>query len=451
MTTVLHTNPTDFALNLNRELKEELAVYTQFARQRLLERETSIAEQKMAFFHGEKTVQAPLLIADFPARLIDVSLRDYYLDTVKHYQAYCAALARFGEDYVFTYTATWEYRLVEALGGQLTFLPDKAPETSVHPFNCLADLEQAPAVNLAELLSSDLALKRYVDQQLGDLIGPGTFVVLDPFSTVCSLLRAPQQLMMDVVQNPAFVHALCTYAYEMIRDVMRLVLAAGPTIFFMPGYLLMISARHFETFARPYIDRLVADFPGVPIMLGSGGDATHLIEPLMRSQVPVVFIDAASNLERAVQKAREYQKPITVLFPRSVLMRNQKIEIFDTTRRLFRTVQDVPFYYWTEAILGGDIPNQAIDYFVQAYRDLSDLSLDAASVEQLVPVISQGPETIDSGCVNWETDAEEALNKSVPFMFRKMVRRELQKNAAAEGISVINREMFERMKKQAGY
>lgn len=449
MNAILQNNPLDFTCDVDDMKQVEMETYTQMARRRLLERQTSIAESKKIFFEGKTQTRPPLLIADFPSRLIGINPRDYYVDTIKHYQAYCAALARFGEDYVFTYTSTWEYRFVEALGGQLAFLPDKAPETKVYPINSLDDLKSVPTVNLAMLLDRDLALKRYTDKKLGDLIGPGCFVILDPFSSICSLLRDPQKLMRDIVQQPEFVDALCEYSYKLVRDVMRLVLKNGPTVFFMPGYLLMISPRHFERFARPYIDRLVEDFPGVPIILGSGGNANHLIEPLMNSKVPIVFIDAASNLDKAVEKAAQYDKPFTVLFPRSILMTGQKQEIFAYTRQLFQKVADVRIYYWTEAILGGDIPNNAIDAFIQAYYDITGTDQNVqASVEQtLNPILK----SINVNNITWEEKAEEALNQSVPFMFRKMVRNEIIKKAAGEGVTIVTRDFFERMKKQAGY
>ncbi|MBN1536151.1 MAG: hypothetical protein JW908_05415 [Anaerolineales bacterium] len=449
MNSILQNNPLDFTCDLDELKQVEMDIYTQIARRRLLERPTSIAELKKGLFEGETQTRPPLLIADFPSRLIGINPRDYYVDTIKHYQAYCAALARFGEDYVFPYTCTWEYRFVEALGGQLAFLPDKAPETKVYPINSLDDLKSAPTVNLELFLDKDLALKRYVDNRLGDLIGPGCFVILDPFSSICSLLRDPQKLMRDIIQQPEFVDALCEYSYKLVREVMRLVLNSGPTVFFMPGYLLMISPRHFERFARPYIDRLVDDFPGVPIILGSGGNANHLIEPLMKSKIPIVFIDAASNLDMAVEKAAQYDKPFTVLFPRSILMKGQKQEIFAYTRKLFQKIENLPIYYWTEAILGGDIPNYAIDAFIQAYYEIAGTNQIAQiSVEQDIDSI---PESIDVNDIIWEEKAEKALNQSVPFMFRKMVRNEVTKKAAAEGISIVTREYFENMKKQAGY
>ena len=88
----------------------------------------------------------------------------------------------------------------------------------------------------------------------------------------------------------------------------------------------MPSPLQFQEFALPYSERLVAEFPGIPMLVGSGGDATHLIAPLMKSSVPVPFLDAASDLEKAVEQAKAHNKPITVLFPRQVLMGRNRNE-----------------------------------------------------------------------------------------------------------------------------
>ncbi len=446
-------NPLDFERDLDPAELRELELYTQLARTRLLERDSSIADCKQAFFAGEKLDRPPLLIPDFPARLVGAEIREYYTNTVTHYKAYCAALARFGCDYAFTYTAIWEYRLVETLGGKVAMLPDKAPETLTHPFSTIKDLNDTPVLNFDDLVAEDLALKRYTDKMIGDLIFPGQFVTLDPFSEVCSLLRDPQCLMMDVITNPRFVHALCEYMIDIQIKILKRVLCVGlPSALFMPGYTLMISPQQFEEFALPYIERLVAEFPGIPIMLGSGGDATHLIEPLMKSSVPIIFIDGASNLSVAVENAQKYHKPFTVLFPRSVLVRGNRDEIRATTRQLLDTVKKVPFYYWTEAILGGDVPNSTIDLFIEAYRDYAcyplEQDLNYESSEYLSPTYEA--ESMVSTELVWEPDGENAL-KSVPFMFRKAARRKVEKVAASEGIRSITAEVFERIKRQAGY
>ncbi|MEW6403807.1 MAG: uroporphyrinogen decarboxylase family protein [Chloroflexota bacterium] len=374
-------NPRDWERDLGSAELRELELYTQWARRRLLERDVSIKDLKRAFFANESLPQPPLLIPDFPARLVGAELRDYYVNTVTHYKAYCAGLARFGQDLAFTYTATWEYRLVETLGGELADIQNKAPETTVYPIASSADLNRTPAIDYDDLVSGDLALKRYADKKLGDLMGPGMFVTLDPFSEVASLLRDPQNLMLDLIDNPAFVHDLCSYMFEIQRQILRRVLAVGPIVLFAPGYLLMLSPRQFQEFAFPYIEKLIAEFPGVPMIIGSGGKANRLIEPFMKSSIPVPFIDGASDLRLAVEKAKEYHKPLTVLFPRSVLMKGNRDEIRSTTRQLLGAAKGVPFYYWSEAILGGDVPNPAIDLFIEAYRDYARFPL-GESLEQ---------------------------------------------------------------------
>ncbi len=447
------SNPLDFERDLPVEELRELALYTQWARQRLSERSVSIAERKQAFFNEEKLDRPPLLIADFPARLIGIEMYDYYVDTVAHYKAYCAALARFGEEYVYPYTTNWEYRLVEALGGSLAEMRSKAPETIGHPLTSPKDLEKLPPIDVDQLVAEDLALKRYLDRQLGDLLGPGGFVSLDPFSQVCALLRDPQELLMDVIRNPGFVHALCEFIFEVQRQVLRRVQDAGPAYLFAPGYTLMLSPKQFQEFALPYIERLVAEFPGVPMLVGSGGDATHLIQPLMESSVPVPFLDAAANLDVAVEQAKAHNKPITVLFPRSVLMGKNRDEIRATTRQLLQTAKAVRFFYWTEAILGGDVPNPAIDLFVEAYRDYAHYPIDEYLGDEpaMAAVEAPGVQALNPQDVVWTPDGEAALKKSVPIMFRTMAKRDGTKKAASRGIRQITAEVFEQFKEEAGY
>jgi uroporphyrinogen-III decarboxylase len=443
-------NPISFETELTREQLNELSLYTQFARTRLMERDISVAELKRKFLAGEKPDRPPLLLADFPSRLIGGTLCDYHVDTVAHYKAYCAAIARFGEDLAGTYTFTWEFKIVEFLGGKVSYIDDSAPETIAHPFTSEQDLETAPALDIESLVAEDLALKTFVDKMLGDLLGPGTFIGLDPFSQVCSLLHNPQKVFESVIENPRFVHALCTYMYEVEREVYKRVAKVGPTVFFLPGFTLMLSPVQFNEFALPYIEKLLADIPGAPMVIGCAGNATHLVEPLMKSPVPVAFFDASSDLNVIVEQSRHYNKPFTIMFPRTVLMKGDRNEIRSTTKQLLTTAKDVPFYLWNEAIMGGSLPSTSIDMFIEAYREFAHYPIDEYVHEGEGSTAKRAREELKPEDVKWEESGEKAL-KTIPIVFRKMVRSELQKIVAAKGIKVITEEVFFRIKKEMGY
>ena len=66
-------NPLSFVEDLTREELTQLSVYTQFARNRLSERDISVGELKRKFLAGEKTDRPPLLLGDFPFRLMKPS------------------------------------------------------------------------------------------------------------------------------------------------------------------------------------------------------------------------------------------------------------------------------------------------------------------------------------------------------------------------------------------
>lgn len=453
MITDATANPLDFERDLDPAELRELELYTQFARKRLEEREESIANLKTAWLAGHPVSRPPLMIPDFPPRLIGADMYDYYTSTVTHYKSYCAFLARFGQDNVSMYTITWEYDFLRQLGGELSRIRHKAPETTRYPISGPEDLKNLPELNYDALVAADSALIRYTHKKLGDLIGPGIYVSLDPFSEVCSLLRKPELLMIDVIDNPQYVHDMCQYMYEVEREVLKRLLDIAPLIVFAPGYTLMLSPNQFKEFALPYTEKLIADFPGVAWMMGSGGNATHLVEPLMRSTAPIPFIDSASDLKRAVELAKEYHKPITVLFPRSVLMRGEREEIRQKTRELLTAAKDVRFLYWPDAILGGDAPNPVIDLFIEAYRDYARYPLEKhLTVEEVTHRPTEGmPKAISPDDIIWESGGEEAFKKAVPFMFRKTVKREVEKMVAAKGITHITAEAFEQAKKEAGF
>jgi uroporphyrinogen-III decarboxylase len=447
-------NPLDFERDLDRTTLCELEVLTRMARTRLEEREISIGKLKTSWLAGEGVPRPPLMIPDYPPRLVGADMFDYCVSTVTHYRSYCAFLARFGQDNVSMHTITWEYDFLREIGGELVEIRHKSPETAKYPIQGPEDLDRLPDLDFDDLVRADAALVRHIHEQLGDLIGPGIYVSLDPFSQVCSLLRKPELLMMDVIDSPQFVHRMCQYMTGIEREVLRRLLNAAPLIFFSPGFTLMLSPAQFEEFALPYVEQLIADFPGVPWLMGSGGQATHLVEPLMKSTVPIPFIDAASDLARAVELAKQYHKPTTVLFPRSVLMRGDRDEIRRTTRELLSTAKDIPFLYWTEAILGGDVPNPSIDLFLEAYRDYACYPLQEHLQEAVggaTPVAEAQTEAIAVEELVWEADGEEAFKKAVPFMFRKQAKRELEKMIAAKGIRRITVEVFEQAKKEAGF
>jgi hypothetical protein len=363
-------NPIDFEKDLSRELLLELDIYTENARNRLEKREISIRDIKDKFFEGGEPDRPPLYMAEFPNKLIGAFLSDYYTDTVTHYKAYCAGVARFGEEIAMSYTFSWEYKLVERLGGKMLYTPGRAPETEKRPFKTAKDIENAPAIDLDSLVADDLAFKVYFDKRFADLIGAGNFIILDPFSQVCSLLCNPNDLLMNIVEDPACVHTLCEYMYGITKGVLKRILAVGPVIFFVFGFSVMLSPKQFTEFALPYMERLVSDFPESVMMVGSGGNATHLIDTMMKSKIKFVFLDSQSDMKVAAEKSKQYNdKPFTVLFPKEVLMRGNRDEIRMTTKRLMEITKDAPIYYMYDVILGDDVPSATIDIFLDAYNE----------------------------------------------------------------------------------
>ncbi len=448
------TNPLNFRRDLDSNVLHDLEIFTLMARKRLEERDINISELKKSWLEGKSVPKPPLMIPDYPPRLINAEMYDYFVNTVTHYKSYCAFLARFGQDNVAMYTITWEYELLKQLGGELSQIRHKAPETITYPIQGPEDMDHLPQLNFDALVSTDAALVRFTHEQLGDLIDPGIYVSLDPFSQVCSLLRKPETLMMDIMDDPSLVHRMCQYMTDIQTEILRRILEVAPLMIFSPGYTLMLSPAQFKEFALPYVEQLVNQFPGVPWMMGSGGNATHLIKPLMMSKVPIPFIDASSDLTSTVELSKEYKKPTTVLFPRSVLMHGNRDEIRNTTRKLLLTVKEIPFLYWTEAILGGDVPNPTIDLFIEAYRDYASYPLDK-QLEQPEPFSNKHEKeekvVLRVEDLVWDKDGEAAFNASVPFMFRKQAKRQLEKMVAVKGIRNITAEVFEQAKKEAGF
>ncbi|MBI4321144.1 MAG: uroporphyrinogen decarboxylase family protein [Chloroflexi bacterium] len=178
-------------------------------------------------------------------------------DDERYIRAELKCLDDFGSD------AVWAVGGVDivafALGAEVRFLEDDAPQILEHPIRCREDLERMRSVDVMAQGEAQRRLRRV--RKLKKAVGkevPVVAVVQAPFNTACQL-RGVENLYKNMISDPDFVTAILEFATERDAEHALALAEAGADVIWMGNSVaggLSISRKHYEQFAHPYSRRI---------------------------------------------------------------------------------------------------------------------------------------------------------------------------------------------------
>jgi uroporphyrinogen decarboxylase len=237
-------------------------------------------------FNSENTF---LTMAESPQKMADIIISAS--DKLKSDIVYC------GSGYNNFHAA--------ALGGEMKFREVGPPDLAAPLVNAEEDLENLNVEDLAEdkIVNTIWDATKIVAEKIGDhyLV---TATCWGPF-TLGAQIRGVEALMRDIFKNPDFAKKVIEFSaelnfefYKPLLDdgTIEIVSIADPTA---SGDL--ISKKHFEEFALPYLQKVNKNFKkrGVKTLVHICGNTTDKLDAIVKCEATCFSMDYKVDLEKA--------------------------------------------------------------------------------------------------------------------------------------------------------
>lgn len=248
---------------------------------------------------------APFVMA-FASHFAGVPYGKYCTDYRLMAKAQMKTVEAFGYDIVTVDTDA--YREAEACGAILEFQEDGLPLEVRSALQAKTDLLSWKLPNLE-------ASPRLYDKVLGvaelKRLAGENYPILGwveaPFQSA-SILRNISFFMIDLYEDPSFVHSLLNFTTEMGLMYGRAQAEAGADVIGVGDAVAsLISTRDYETFVLPYTRRLVKGLQeiGVKVKYHICGNSSHLLGNVAKLGADIVNIDFKVDLKQARSELEE--------------------------------------------------------------------------------------------------------------------------------------------------
>lgn len=219
----------------------------------------------------EKLDRVPLaLIIDSPwiPGYVGVKHTEFFLDPQVWFQSHLKIHREF-PDIIFVPGWWLEYGMAaepSVLGAKIKFWPDNTP-SECHMLTRIEDVDQLPAYEVEADGFMGLTLQRLRMQRSQVLDTGEIFTMATARGPMCTagFVRNTTDLMMDLVEKPAYVHQLLDLCTRLIIDWLKAqVKVMGPTvegIFLLDDIVGFVNEEHYMEFCHPYLKRICDAFP----------------------------------------------------------------------------------------------------------------------------------------------------------------------------------------------
>jgi uroporphyrinogen decarboxylase len=242
------------------------------------------------------------LVGPYSARLTSHSVRDILTDARKSAEAHMAFYERYRPDSLIVYNDM--YLEAEAVGCELEF-----PEDNIsHP---KGQLLKDPA-DLAKLKvpdpKKDGRMPYFIEvcQRVAEQVKKTATVGLGQCGpwNLAMHLRGAEQMLVEDVMEPEFVHELMKFTTEVVRAFGDALIDAGfmPSLGEASASCSLISPQIYRDFIKPYHTELVQYFKSrkAPISIHICGFIDPIMEDVLQTGVTFISLDAPSSLKKLV-------------------------------------------------------------------------------------------------------------------------------------------------------
>jgi uroporphyrinogen decarboxylase len=266
---------------------------------------------------------------------------------------------------------------VEAMGAEVDFLENEVPRLIGYLLKedkaRLGSLE-IPDPADAGRLTAYLAACKKVSGAVGE--SPVGGVVCGPW-TLATNLRGAENLIMDTVTDPEFVHELMRFTVEVVKRVGEGVnkAGAGLSLSEAPASLSLISPTIFKTFVMPYLKQVVAHLREnrTSVTLHICGFIDPIMEDIVSVGAVALSMDEPSSLEKMFE-ASQGQMAVIGNVKTNVFVDGTREEIENEVKRCMKEAKEKPGFILAsgcEISTGADM--EKVKIFCNAATELGKL------------------------------------------------------------------------------
>lgn len=256
---------------------------------------------------GGKPERVPVgtfLGGSWPIHKVGMTLEELIGDPEKTAQIFYEVNEQLDADFLTIGTGSTAL-IIKALGGEIKFSQLGAPEIVSELIKVESDLDRLSA----ESILNDPAIIWIGDsaRHLFTLCGEHRFIFLSgraPF-TLASQMFGLENLCRCLYKNSALAHRILAFATSVSTAFYKSILEQG----FVHGAMIadpsssgdLISRKHFEEFALPYLRRVVKEVKelGAPVLLHICGDIHDRLDLIPTSGVDCLSLDSKVSLASA--------------------------------------------------------------------------------------------------------------------------------------------------------
>ena len=258
-------------------------------------------ERVKATFRRQEVDRLPFypIVSGLAAELVGITTADYYSDLGKMADAQLALYEEIGQDIVVMMSDL--FMEVDAMGADVEFPEDDVPRLKSYLLKDKARLGslEAPDPEKSGRLPDYVEACRRAAGTVKE--APVGGVICGPW-TLATNLRGAQELIIDTVEDPEFVHDLMKFTCAITKSFGDAVTATrvGLSLSEAPASISLISPKIFNEFVLPYLKDVVGYFKekrsGVTLHIC--GFIDPIMDDIVSSGAIAVSMDQPSSLDK---------------------------------------------------------------------------------------------------------------------------------------------------------
>jgi len=347
--------------------------------------------QKSARFEEPDRVPILLQIHEHAARIAGLSVQAIATSAVAHVYSQLFALDRYGHDVPCSFVDVYNIE-AEALGCSLRYPGETFPEIVERAVKAKADLGhlRMPDPTRDGRMPLVLEVSDMLRERLGDLCGVNVLVTA-PFS-VAANLRGFEQLIVDIYEDPDFVHRLLEFASEVVIEFGRVLIrhgATSTTVIDAWAAPPLVNLALFDEFVLPYTARVLGALKPPSVSWGGIWGYSYLAD--WRALTRRLIAAGSGNLrlfgediERGVDLTEVkalltgYRRPMLCCITAQLLRSGPPARIAEKTREYIERAAAGGGFTMYAAMVPIETPPEHLDAFIAAARTFGTYPIQRA-------------------------------------------------------------------------
>lgn len=280
-------------------------------------------ERAIALSKGEMVDRLPCNpnVANGVARIYGCKISEFNTSAKTIAQAQIASYRRFGYDGVRIFTDLFPW--AEAMGASVSFPEDNTADFAAP---AIEDIRQIDSLQPADpykdgRLPVHIDAMKYLIDELGQEVSCAGGIV-GPFTNAFFLLGV-EKMSKLFFKNPQAVHHACKVSLETCTRYAQAIIDAGltPTISEPMSSCTVVSPKHFQEFAAPYLKQLVhyINDRKKPVTMHICGKTSKIWEDVVDMGIAGFSIDNVEDLRKCTEQIGHRVKVLGHVDPSAIM------------------------------------------------------------------------------------------------------------------------------------